>query len=142
MIRYSLTCKDGHQFESWFQSAAAFEKLIGSRLLSCAVCGGADVTKSLMAPSLGAAADAPARSRPLSTPASAAEQALAELKKKIEATSDYVGGDFATEARAIHEGEAPARSIYGEARPVDARKLIEDGIPVAPLPFTPGRKSN
>ena len=39
------------------------------------------------------------------------------------------------EARRIHEGEAPARSIIGEARPSEARALIEDGIPVAPLPW-------
>ncbi len=42
----------------------------------------------------------------------------------------------------MHEGTAPERSIYGEARPDEAKKLLEDGIPVAPLPFLPGRKTN
>ena len=79
---------------------------------------------------------------PLSQPASPAEQALARLKAHVEANSDYVGRDFAKEARAMHLGEAPARAIWGEARGDEAKALIEDGIPVAPLPFTPSRKSN
>ena len=80
--------------------------------------------------------------RPLSAPASPAEQALAELRKHVEQNSDYVGGRFASEARAMHEGSAPERAIYGEARPDEARALIEDGVPVAPLPFNIGRKTN
>ena len=77
----------------------------------------------------------------LSKPASPAEQALAELRKKIVANSEDVGTEFAREARAIHEGEAPERPIIGEARANEARALIEDGIPVAPLPWQ-SRKSN
>ena len=69
-------------------------------------------------------------------------KALAELKRHVEANSEYVGLEFAREARAMHEGETPERSIYGEARADEAKKLLEDGIPVAPLPFRPGRKSN
>jgi hypothetical protein len=77
----------------------------------------------------------------LTAPASPAEQALAELRKRIEAQSEDVGRNFANEARRIHEGVAPERAIIGEARPSEARALIEDGIPVAPLPW-PARKSN
>ncbi|ALG89759.1 MAG: DUF1178 family protein [Pseudomonadota bacterium] len=145
MIRYALSCKDGHQFESWFQSAEAFEKLQTGGMVSCAVCGGGGVRKELMAPRIGASVaepDQPDRKRPLSAPASPAEQALAEIRRKIEETSDYVGGDFVKEARRMHQGDAPARSIYGEARLEEARKLIDDGVPVAPLPFLPGRKAN
>ena len=143
MIRYALNCSQGHEFESWFQSAEAFDKLHRAGMVSCAVCGGTDVEKRLMAPRIGAKSKAePEAGRPLSAPAHPAEQALAELKKKIEENSDYVGRDFAREARRMHEGEAPERSIYGEARVDEARKLVEDGVPVAPLPFTPGRKTN
>ena len=67
---------------------------------------------------------------------------IAALRREIERNSDYVGDRFATEARAIHEGTAPERSIWGEARRDEAKKLVEDGIPVAPLPFTPQRKMN
>jgi len=78
----------------------------------------------------------------LTEPASPAEKALADLKAQVEKNSEYVGMNFAREAREIHDGTAPERAIYGEARPEEARKLIEDGVPVAPLPFVPARKSN
>jgi hypothetical protein len=64
------------------------------------------------------------------------------MRRYIEENSDYVGADFATEARAMHEGNAPERAIHGEARLDEARALLEDGIPVAPLPFKPSRKIN
>lgn len=151
MITYTLKCAEGHQFDSWFQSAEAFDKLKTAGMVVCAVCGSDQVEKALMAPRVRPAykasghlpaAPEQAPNRPLSAPANPAEQALAALKKKIEANSDYVGLNFASEARAIHDGTAPERAIYGEARADEAKKLIEDGIPVAPLPFLPGRKSN
>ena len=83
-----------------------------------------------------------ARAEPnLSAPASSAEQALKELRRKIEAGSENVGKDFAAEARRIHDGEAPARAIIGEARLADAKALVDDGVPVAPLPWS-SRKTN
>ncbi len=70
------------------------------------------------------------------------EAEIAKLRAKVEAESDYVGEDFAKEARAMHLGEAPERAIYGETKLEDAKELIEDGVPVMPLPFTPTRKVN
>ena len=137
MIRYALRCEQAHRFESWFGSGADFQRLLDAGHLSCAICGSASVTKDLMAPRIAGAAPGPA----LSGPPSPAEQALAELRRRIEAQSENVGRNFATEARRIHEGLAPERTIIGEARPADARALIEDGIPVAPLPWS-GRKGN
>ncbi|MCV2888224.1 DUF1178 family protein [Ruegeria aquimaris] len=145
MIQYSLKCSEGHSFESWFQSATAFDKLAASGLVCCAICGGNQVEKAMMTPRVRPARSAAGsleKERPLSTPASSAEQALAEFRKKIEQNSDYVGKDFAAEARKMHLGETPERSIYGEARVEDAKALLEDGIPVSPLPFLPNRKAN
>lgn len=143
MINYALKCDRDHRFESWFQSADAFDKLHSAGMVSCAVCGSTSVEKAIMSPRVSQSATAPAKpERPLSKPASPAEQALAELKAHVEKNSDYVGRDFANQARAMHEGGAPERAIHGEARPDEARKLIEDGVPVAPLPFRPNRKSN
>ena len=70
------------------------------------------------------------------------EQALAALRRQVEENSEYVGGNFAAEARRIHDGDAPERAIYGEAKPDEARKLVEDGVQIAPLPFVPRRKTN
>ncbi len=142
MIRYTLRCAEGHQFESWFQSAAAFDTLAAAGHLSCAECGSGEVEKSLMAPSLAGEDTDEARARPLSTPRTPVERAIAALRTHVERTSDYVGRDFAREARAMHEGEVPDRPIWGEARIDEARALAEDGVPVAPLPFRRRRDGN
>lgn len=142
MIRFALRCENDHRFESWFGSGADYERLRAAGLVTCAVCGGAKVEKDLMAPNIGARSGGEAAKAPdLSAPASPAEQALAELRARIEARSENVGRAFASEARRIHEGEAPARPIIGEARPAEARALVEDGIPVVPLPWS-SRKGN
>ena len=68
--------------------------------------------------------------------------AIRKLKTYVEENSDYVGDRFVKEARAMHEGTTPQRSIHGEARSDEARKLIEDGVPALPLPFIPRQKAN
>lgn len=138
MIRYALRCDKAHTFDSWFGSSADFDRLLAAGHVSCAVCGSPSVTKELMAPAVSTAA---APERPLSAPASPAEQAVAELRRKIEASADNVGRNFTTEARRIHSGEAPQRPIIGEARPSDAKALLDEGIPVAPLPWSNRRTS-
>ena len=115
-------------------------------MVSCAICGTNEVEKAIMAPRVRPARDAAAEpapgNTPLSQPASPEEAALAQLKEHVEQNSDYVGMNFASEARAMHDGDAPARPIHGEAKLDEAKKLIEDGVPVAPLPFRPTRKTN
>ena len=155
MIQFTLKCENDHRFDSWFQSAEAFDKLKAAGMVTCETCGSTRVEKALMAPSVVAArkkaakhaedSTAPASPPPpgpLSAPASPEEQAMAKLKQQIEESSEYVGLNFAREARDMHEGTAPERAIYGEARADEARKLIEDGVPVTPLPFRPNRKTN
>lgn len=140
MIQFSLKCRNDHHFDSWFQSFAAFDKLKRAGLVTCETCGNSDIEKAIMAPRVRPSRNATVQT-PLSNP-SEIETAINKLKTHIEQNSDYVGANFATEARAMHDGTSPERSIYGEAKPEEARKLIEEGIPVTPLPFIPGRKTN
>ncbi|HLS19285.1 MAG TPA: DUF1178 family protein [Paracoccaceae bacterium] len=162
MIRYSLRCAAGHNFESWFRDSAAFDQLAASNSLACAICGNSDVEKAIMAPALtGSERASPAweQSEPaakdkaasagipnpdpqgaeqpqlLSGTAGRVEQALTELRRYLAANADYVGRGFADEARRIHLGESDERAIWGEASPDEAKALSEEGIPVAPLPF-------
>jgi hypothetical protein len=144
MIRYNLKCGAGHGFDSWFQGAEGFAALQAAGQIVCPVCGSHAVEKDLMAPAVRPARNAVAApAKPaLTQPATELEAAIAALKKQIEDNSDYVGLNFVAEARAMHAGEAPERAIHGEARPEEARALIEEGLPVAPLPFLPARKVN
>ncbi|WP_298911111.1 DUF1178 family protein [uncultured Aliiroseovarius sp.] len=160
MIRYALKCDQNHKFESWFQNANAFEALKAAGHVACPDCGSTKVEKSLMAPKVRPARSAAAKpaapdTAPAPAPSAPAphvapppevqaeiEAEIAKLRAKVEAESDYVGADFAKEARAMHLGDAPERAIYGETKLEDAKELIEDGVPVMPLPFTPTRKVN
>lgn len=144
MISFSLCCSHGHRFDSWFTNSAAFDALDRAGHLSCPICGDSKVTKALMAPAI-ATQDAPEPARAGAKPLTAKteiEAAMAQMRKVVEENSDYVGMNFAAEARAMHLGDMPARPIYGEAKGDEARALIEDGIPVAPLPFMPRAKVN
>ncbi len=151
MIQYALKCSEGHSFDSWFQSAAAYDKLSASGMVTCAICGSAHVEKAIMTPRVRPGRQAEARTEkpepenkevPVALPTAEVEKVLTELRRKVEENSDYVGKDFATEARKIHLGDAPERAIYGEAKVEDAQALIDDGVPVSPLPFMPSRKTN
>ncbi len=150
MILYSLKCAQDHSFDSWFANAAAFGSLAASGQVCCPVCGSNAVEKMLMAPSVRPARRAgkpqiaapAAQKGALSAPQNPAETALAEMRRQVEAHSDYVGVNFVAEARKMHSGEKPERSIYGEARFDEAKALLEEGIAIAPLPFMPARKTN
>ena len=152
MIKFSLKCDQDHQFESWFKSAAAFDALAQAGPLTCALCGSTKVTKGMMAPRVTTGERRENRNegdqKPdaavpvLSKPQSALEEALKALRKEVETSSEYVGDDFVREARAIHIGDAPDRSIYGEARLDEAVALIEEGIPLTPLPFRAKRTTS
>jgi hypothetical protein len=137
MIRYALRCDRDHGFDSWFGSAEAYDRLRAGGQVACPDCGSTAVDKALMAPHV-----TPSRPAPLTAAKDPREAALAELRRRVEENSEYVGLEFAAEARRIHEGDAPERAIYGEARLDEARRLIEDGVPVAPLPFLPKARAN
>ncbi|MDA3888463.1 MAG: DUF1178 family protein [Allgaiera sp.] len=150
MIRYALKCANDHGFESWFASAEAYDALLRTGRIACPECGISKVDKMLMAPSVrpgrAAAAEVPkpddAGSRPLSVTSHPMEAALKALRKHLAENSEYVGARFASEARAIHGGEAPDRIIHGEARLDEVKELLEEGLPITPLPIAPGRKTN
>ena len=140
MIKYKLQCKNLHQFESWFSSSDAYERLNKEKLLSCEICGSNSISKSLMSPSVNSKENKTLKE--VLKPNPNKEQIiLKELKKEIEKNCEYVGENFEKEARAIHFGDSPKRSIYGETTLNEAKSLYEDGIPIAPLPWI-DRKTN
>jgi hypothetical protein len=140
MIRYALACEHAHEFEGWFGSSADYDDQQARGLLQCPVCGSASVRKAIMAP---AVAGTKKKAEPAAPPAmrEMVMQAAAEVRRRVEETFDNVGDAFAKEARAIHEGKAEERGIYGEATGAEVKALIEDGVPVAPLPPKPPTKT-
>ncbi|MDQ0396345.1 DUF1178 family protein [Labrys monachus] len=141
MIRFSLVCDQGHAFESWFRDGASFDEQAERGLLSCPTCSSSKIAKAIMAPQVARKdREVPEPQKPVAlvSPEEATVRLkIRELRAMLTEHSDYVGEDFAEQARRMHEGEIKHRSIYGEAKSDDVRGLIDDGIEVYPLPNLP-----
>lgn len=132
MIVFDLRCGNGHVFEAWFASGSAYEQQAGAGQVRCPVCDTADVAKAVMAPNIPVKGNA----RPQS-PAEikAAIAALAAAQAKALEGSQWVGNAFPERARAMHAGEEDHAPIHGRASLAEAKALVEEGVPVAPLPL-------
>jgi hypothetical protein len=161
MIHYQLRCDAGHEFDGWFQDSAGFDKLAKAGLVECTHCGGTEVTRALMAPAIAKGRAAPPAvpeataapaAAPVAIPAPMSADAqpmaagtippklvalLQRVRAEVEKNCDYVGRDFAEEARRLHRGESERRGIYGEATDAEAEALADEGIDVARLPWVP-----
>ncbi len=153
MIRYALRCEHGHDFESWFQNSASYDKQAKHALIACPICASAKVEKAIMAPRLNRAEAPPPPNPPQSAPVPPApakaavammspperelRKKLKELRDHVTKNADYVGPRFPEQARKIHYGETEHRSIYGEASPDEAKELHDEGIEFHPLPILP-----
>jgi hypothetical protein len=141
MIVFDLRCANGHVFEAWFGSSAAYEDQRTRGLLSCALCNDTAVEKAVMAPNVAAkgntrAVPVRAPDKPIPPEAmKAALHALAAAQTKALESSEWVGSGFAGRARAMHVGDEPEAPIHGQATLAEAKALVEEGVPVAPLPF-------
>lgn len=146
MIVYSLLCAEAHEFEAWFRNSAAFDEQAAAGAIACPMCGDTHIRKALMAPAIRPSSKAAAK--PIEeaiaapTPQEADQQAAAlqllrEMRRKIESDCDYVGDNFAEEARKIHYGEVEAHGIYGESTDADREALAEEGIEVGRIPWVP-----
>ncbi len=150
MIHYQLRCAADHAFDGWFKDSSAFKQQASRNLVSCPECGDSAVRQALMAPAIGRKrvtvdqnGDQSGAAEPDRVPDKAAvlpdqmRAALQRLRAEIERTSDYVGPDFAEEARRIHHGESDKRNIYGETTQEQAEALADEGIEVARVPWVP-----
>ena len=157
MIKYALVCGKGHEFESWFADSAAYDKQVKKKLVTCPVCDSSKVEKAIMAPrvstsrrksaaTIEAPMEASAPAAPMHAPAPVAMMSpqeqefrskLKELRDHLVKNADNVGASFPEEARKMHYGETEHRSIYGEASPEEAEKMLDEGIEFHPIPVLP-----
>jgi hypothetical protein len=138
MIVFKLSCEQGHSFEGWFRDARAFATQRKARKVACPVCAGTDITRVPAGTQIarGRAAEIEQAAQ-ASAQAQAWREAVQALHAKVSETCEDVGPRFAEEARKIHYGEADARGIFGEATVSEARDLVDEGVPVLPLPKLP-----
>jgi hypothetical protein len=144
MIKYALACDRGHEFESWFPSAAAYDAQARRGLVACPECGSNRVAKAIMAPAVVGAARAAAASTEapndvalLDRKQRALRDAVRALRREIEVNTADVGTKFAELARSMHAGETPERAIRGQASGAEVEALLEEGVGVLPMPTAP-----
>jgi len=159
MIRYALVCDQRHEFDSWFTNSEAYDAQVRQGLVTCPLCGSAEVEKALMKPQLARtertrssppepparnAPDAPAPDPAAAPPMTVMTAPERELRRKLRELRDHlvknaenVGARFPEEARKMHYGETDHRSIYGVASAEDAEALSEEGIAFSALPVLP-----
>lgn len=141
MIVLNLQCDVGHAFEGWFSSASAFDDQVRAGQVNCPVCGHAQISRLPSGPRVmrssgpteaktQEAASSHTRGAPAIDPTKLL-QAFASIMSEAEDVSTR----FAEEARKIHYGEAEARNIKGKATLEETSELLEEGIPVLPIPI-------
>ncbi len=134
MIKYTLICEETHEFEIWFSKSSDYDEQAPKGLIACPYCGSTKVEKGIMAPNVSTSRKKETIAEKQKAAMQMMNKAAAKIRKEIEDNCDYVGGNFADEARAIHYGEKPERAIYGEASAKDAADLHDEGVEIAPLP--------
>lgn len=142
MIHYALVCTKGHEFDGWFSSSDGFEAQVESGDVRCPVCNSKKVRRALMAPAIAKGGAPKVTNDAQAEAVERVSKFMTALRRHVEQNFDYVGDEFAEEARRIHYGEADHREIYGETTLDEAQELIEEGVEVAPLPTVPRDKAN
>lgn len=150
MIRYTLACDQGHEFESWFADSRAYDVQAAAGFVSCPSCRSVTIGKTIMAPALARSAShdrtvaAEAPPTPAATPIAVSDEASQRVRAVMRAVRQYViqntddvGKSFPAEARRIHAGEVEPRAIRGEAAPEEVKALVEEGVSILPLPHLP-----
>ena len=139
MIVFDLGCENNHRFEGWFDSNEDFDRQVGRKLISCPLCGNANVVRLPHAPYIRTGGkERPSRAEAgAPTPqqyANIGTEVLAKLVEHIVDNTEDVGAAFPEEARKIHYRETRERRIRGTASREEVEALKDEGIEVVALP--------
>ncbi len=135
MIKYKLICKSCDlSFDSWFASSLEYDKLKKKNFLSCHKCNSKKVEKNLMTP--GVIRELPKENNKKDLRNTEINKKIREYQKFIKKNFDYVGENFAFEARSIHYGEnKKKKNIFGTATSKEIKELSEEGIETETIPW-------
>lgn len=136
MIKYKLICKHCNtSFDSWFSSSLEYEKLKKQKFINCQYCNSLEVEKNLMAPSVFKSKDNVGKYIK-DKKYKEIKKTILEHQKFIENNFDYVGENFAYEARSMHyDNKKSSKAIYGSASKDDIKELNEEGIETEIIPW-------
>ena len=132
MIKYKLVCKECNlTFDSWFASSDEYEKLKKKNILNCHNCDSTKVEKTLMAPKLKLKNSDKKDLKFLKV-----YKKIKEYQKFIKKNFNFVGENFAYEARSIHyNNKKNSKGIYGIASIDEIKELKDEGIDTEMVPW-------
>ena len=136
MIKYRLICKDCNiTFDSWFSSSKEYERLKKKNFINCHICNSLTVEKTLMSPSVFMPKNDSKRDSKIEK-YKKTKKVILEYQKFIKNNFDYVGENFAYEARSLHYKDKKAsKGIYGTTTKEDLKELKEEGIEAETIPW-------
>ena len=128
MIKYKLICKDcKNYFDSWFSLSKEYERLKKKKFLNCHFCNSLNVEKTLMSPNVLKTKN-DIKIDIQTDKHKKIKKTILEYQKIIKKNFDFVGENFAYEARAIHYEKKKLKGIYGSATKEELKELKEEGI--------------
>ena len=136
MIKYRLICKDcENTFDSWFSSSKEYERLKKLSFLNCHICNSLNIEKTLMSPNIFTQKD-DSKSDNQIQKYKKTKEVILKYQKFIKKNFDYVGKNFAHEARSVHyKNKKTSKGIYGTATKEDIKELKEEGIKTEIIPW-------
>ncbi len=134
MIKYNLSCQNGHEFESWFSNSEEFDKLNKKKLLDCIYCSSKKINKSIMAPMV-STKNKDEQIESISKDFKNERNNLLKLRRYIEKNFDYVGKDFSKKVREVYYDKRNKKTIYGTTTPEERKELSDEGIDILSIPW-------
>ena len=137
MIKYNLVCKKCDLiFDSWFASSKEYDKLKKKKLLNCHSCSSLKVEKNLMAPKLINKSSVQNDEKREALKYQKIKKKIKQYQKFIKNNFDYVGENFAYEARTLHYNKKnKKKGIYGTATKNEIQELKEEGVEAEMIPW-------
>ena len=136
MIKYKLICKEcKNLFDSWFPSSKEYERLRKKKFLNCIICDSQNIEKTLMSPSILRFAN-DSKKNTKDKKYKKITKKIIEYQKFIKKNFEYVGENFAQEARSLHyKNKKNPKNIYGTSSSEELKELREEGIEAEVIPW-------
>ena len=136
MIKYNLSCKNNHSFESWFADSKEFDRLKRKNLIECIFCQSKKVDKSIMAPGvLNTKTHNIKKDHNELNELKKFKKDLQNIRKFVENNFEYVEKNFAKKVREVYYDKKSKKNIYGSTTESEREELKEEGIDLLSIPW-------
>lgn len=130
---YNFKCICGTVFEAMVAGTKEADEQIKKGLLSCPVCESVKVVRIPTAARIKKSSGS-LLSHEKDVKPEDVENAVKKVLSSLANSCEDVGERFVEEVRSIKQGTSPSRPVKGTAKAEEVRQLLDEGIPVFPVP--------